>query len=293
MTYLKPMRAGKMADLKKLQYPLYASYKLDGIRATIQGNEVMSKSNHLIPNGYVQSLFGRADLHGMDGELVVGPPNLPTTMATTMSGVMKRSGTPPVVFYVFDDFSADFGYYVRWKLLKKRVKEQKGKRIIVLEQRSIANEAELLAYEQEALDLGYEGLMLRHGGGPYKHGTSTEREALLLKMKRFEDAEAMIIGFTERMHNENEKDAHGKRGTSKSGKSGLDTLGSLLVIGINGKYKGVEFDCPVPRPEDQALIWSNRPAFLRGICKYKFFPSGTKDKPRFPGFLGMRDRRDL
>jgi DNA ligase-1 len=185
------------------------------------------------------------------------------------------------------------GYFIRWKLLKKRVKDLKDARILVLDQRVITNEVELLVYEQEALDAGYEGLMLRTMNGGYKHGTSTENEGLLLKMKRFEDAEAKIIGFTERMHNENEKDAHGKRGTSKAGKSGLGTLGSLLVVGINGKYKGVEFDCPVPRPEDQALIWSNRPAFVGQICKYKFFPSGTKDKPRFPGFIGMRDKRDL
>lgn len=296
----KPMRAGKMADLKKLCYPLLASLKLDGMRATIQGDSVLTKTNKLLPNLYTQDLFGKADLHGMDGEMIVGPPNRPladehgpSTMGATASGLMSKRGEPNVKFYVFDDFSQDLGFFVRWKFLKKRVKDLNDKRVVVVDQRMIQNEVELIAFEQEALDAGYEGLMLRAPSGPYKHGTSTENEGYLLKMKRWLDNEALIIGFNERMHNANDKDASGKRTTHKAGKVPLDTMGSLQVVGINGDYDGIGFDCPVPDPADQQWMWARRPQIMNCIVTYKHFPGGTKTRPRFPGFLRFRDSIDI
>jgi hypothetical protein len=32
---------------------------------------------------------------------------------------------------------------------------------------------------------------------------------------------------------------------------------------------------------------------LKTIVKYKFFASGSKEKPRFPVYLGPRDKRDM
>lgn len=300
---MRIMRAGKMKDIKKLRYPLLASYKLDGIRSRIIGETVRSKNDKRIPNEHCQKLFGVKRLHGVDAELVVGPPNRPdpvgdepSTMQATNSGVMSRAGEPDVKLYVFDDFTAPGGFNNRYEKLRDRINglgASLRKSIVILEQRLIHNEAELLAMEQEALDAGYEGLMVRSLDGPYKGGTSTEREGYLLKMKRWEDAEAKIIGFTELMHNGNEKKADGKRSSRKEGKTGLGTLGSLQVIGINGKYKGVEFDVPVPDHKMRDYIWQNRTQCKGKIVKYKFFPSGTKEKPRFPGMLGFRDKRDL
>jgi DNA ligase-1 len=45
---------------------------------------------------------------------------------------------------------------------------------------------------------------------------------------------------------------------------------------------------------DDALrftYWLSPP--IGQIVKYKYFPSGSKDKPRFPIFLGIRDEGDM
>ena len=46
--------------------------------------------------------------------------------------------------------------------------------------------------------------MARHRHGLYKLGRSTFIEQGLIKLKRFEDGEAEIIGFKEKMLNQNE-----------------------------------------------------------------------------------------
>lgn len=68
----------------------------------------------------------------------------------------------------------------------------------------IGSAAELAAYKEKCLSEGYEGVMVRDPAGPYKCGRSTEREGWLLKIKRFEDAEAEVLETYEGMSNYNE-----------------------------------------------------------------------------------------
>src|SRR5690606_5448014 len=63
---------------------------------------------------------------------------------------------------------------------------------------------EVLEYETHCLKMGYEGLILRNPDAPYKFGRSTLKEGSLLKLKRYEDAEAIVVSLEEAMHNDNE-----------------------------------------------------------------------------------------
>ena len=66
--------------------------------------------------------------------------------------------------------------------------------------------------ESACLEFGYEGIMLRDPNGTYKFGRSTARDNILLKVKRFLDDEAEVIGIEEKMSNQNvaEKDNFGR-----------------------------------------------------------------------------------
>ena len=48
--------------------------------------------------------------------------------------------------------------------------------------------------------------------------------------------------------------------------------------------------------QERADIWQDRRIYAEDadapLVKYKHFPSGAKDKPRHPVFLGWRDSRD-
>ena len=151
--------------------------------------------------------------------------------------------------------------------------------------------------EQSFLDDGYEGLMVRSLGGLYKQGRSTINQGWLLKLKRFEDAEAVVIGIEEQLHNGNTaiKNALGQleRSSHKAGMVGKNSMGALKVRGINGTFKGVEFSIGTGfTAAVRDSIWADKD-LIGKIVKYKYFPLGCVDAPRFPVFLYFRYKDDM
>lgn len=301
MILKRPMLAAptKKEDWANFKFPMMASPKIDGVRATNVGGRLVSRTLKDIPNKHVQSVFANKILEGMDGELGVGKPNDANLMQQTTSGVMSFEGQPNVVWFVFDDYSREDIFQVRHQGLKARLAKLKDLGIMlpirVVPHHMVYSLAELEHYEDVAVSKGYEGVMLRHPDGPYKQGRSTLREGYLLKLKRFEDGEAEVIGCVEQMSNNNEAttDERGytKRSTSKAGKEAAGVLGAFQVRDC---ASGCEFEIGTGfTAEQRKNLWEGR-RFLTGkIVKYRHFAVGVKDKPRFPTFVGFRDRRDM
>lgn len=290
----KTMLAGK-ADPARFQFPLYASPKLDGVRAHVIGGEVVSRNLLPFRNPAVQKSFGLKKFSGLDGEFMVGDPRHPAAFRKT--GVLNSlSGhIGDVRLHVFDDFSQPhLPFYARLERAASRAAADPS-RIVLVPHELITCHADLETYEHQCLEAGYEGVMLRHPEGPYKYGRSTAREGYLLKVKRFEDGEAEIIGYEERFHNANEKTLvrNGKavRNTRKEGKVATGMLGAFKVRDIK---TGVEFWVGSGFTEAERIeLWQNPEAHTFKIIKYQYFPNGSKDKPRFPTFKGFRDRSDI
>jgi DNA ligase-1 len=291
----KPMLAGKCTDITKLNYPVLVSPKLDGIRATIQNGVVLSRSLKPIPNRYCQELFKNLPV-GLDGELIVGSPTDKDVYRTSVSGVMREDGEPDVKFYAFDIFNR--------LPFKKRLdqigRDLKGDHdVSVVTHIMVTTPDELTRQEEFWLEQGFEGLMVRCPDAPYKQGRSTEKEGWLLKVKRFCDAEATIVGFYEEMENQNDakKNALGRteRSTCKDGMVGKGTLGGFNVRGLEGSdYADVEFSIGGGFTADERLTaWKDRKLLIGAIVKYRYFPTGSKERPRFPVFQGFRDKRDM
>jgi DNA ligase 1 len=155
---------------------------------------------------------------------------------------------------------------------------------------------ELQAYEERCLAAGYEGVMIRTPGSPYKCGRSTEREGYLLKIKRFEDAEAVVLDTYEGMSNQNaaELDAFGrtKRSLRRLGMVGRGELGGFVVgtrkpasnsAGLQPRRRRHRPCHPLAAPGH--ADWS------AGEVQHQ--PSGAKEAPRFPKFIGFREAWDL
>lgn len=304
---LQVMLAGKApVNLDTLNYPVMMSPKLDGIRAIIENGWVVSRNGLKIPCPTVQELFGDSYLNGLDGELIVGDPCASTAYNDTLSFVMSGAhligeAKKALVFHVFDDMSApELPYEQRYRHLQKRI-HKSAKNIKVVEHQIAQCHQAVRFFEEDYVTAGYEGAMIRSLSAQYKFGRSTTREGGMLKLKRFEDAEAVIIGFEELDHNHNEERTGGsakRRSSKKSGKVGGDTLGALIVRGINGRFKGVEFNIGFGfTAAERKWFWESR-EFLVGkgretIVNYRYFPHGVKDKPRHAGYKGLRDKRDL
>jgi DNA ligase-1 len=81
-----------------------------------------------------------------------------------------------------------------------------------------------------------------------------------------------------------------ERSTAKDGLVGAKTLGGMVVRDL---ITGVEFGIGSGFTADERVDYWNRRDELAGlIVKYQYFPVGSKDRPRFPTYLGVRDKRD-
>ena len=293
MIRFKPMLAGK-ADLDNIKFPVVASPKLDGIRVIVCDGVVYSRNFKRIPNDWCQTLFGRKECEGFDGELIVGDITSDTVFQATTSGVMTGAGKPDVVFHVFDDTSVDDSFENRYHQLDERIKKKcRGIKVALVPHRLINNIKALMDFEEKCVAQGYEGIMIRDPQGKYKHGRSTTKEGGLLKIKRFEDDEAVVIGCEELMTNLNEQEldnlGHKVRSSKKEGLVPAGKLGALIV-----KHKTFgEFKIGSGFTEDTRIkLWRGRDELKGRLAKFKYQPSGVKDKPRFPVFLGFRNKID-
>lgn len=294
MKDFKPMLAVEAPA--ELTFPLYASAKLDGVRCVVKDGVALSRTLKPIPNAFVQAHLAHDLLHGLDGELIVGPAYAKDVYRQTSSGVMSQDGSPDFKFYVFDYYTMpDRAYSQRLHDLQSWFNSNPQDRCVLLEQRLVNNEEELLQFEGEMLAQGFEGLILRKPEGIYKHGRSTAREGYLLKLKRFTDGEAKIVGFEELMHNANEAQldelGHTKRSSHQENLVPMDTLGALQVEDC---VTGIAFKIGTGYTAiHRKQIWQQRDRLVGAIVKYKHFEIGVKDAPRFPVWLGFRDPIDM
>lgn len=288
---IRPMLSATIESLETLVFPLLASPKLDGIRAIINGGVVQSRNGKPIPNHYVQKLFGNSKFHGLDGELIVGSPNSETCFRDTSSAVMSHGGEPFASYYVFDWVNPSLGFSDR--LVTAANIAVKHPNMLVVSHTMVSSIDEIVKMEEQCLARGFEGLMLRDPRGLYKFGRSTMREQGLMKLKRFKDSEAVVIDIEERMHNGNEAtiDSLGyiERSSHKENMTGRGDMGALIVRDL---VTDVEFSIGTGFDDaERVKLWVLRP--IGRVIKYKYFPSGSKDKPRFPVFIGFRDPSDL
>ena len=297
MSTFKPTLAVN-ADFSKIKYPVFASPKLDGIRCSIVEGKALSRTLKPIPNKHIYSTLSTHKLTGLDGELIVGSPTSPTCYNESVSNVMAYDKLAAFTYYVFDLHDHPRVFRERRQSMLDHLGNGKWgmyPQITLLEQNLLANEDDMLEYEAAKVAEGYEGIILRSPSAPYKHGRSTVNEGYLLKVKRFEDSEAEIIGFEEEMFNGNVAETNElgrtKRSTAQAGLVGKSTLGAFQVRDL---VTGVEFSIGTGLTAlERQTHWLNQSTTLGGIVKYKFFPVGVKDKPRHPVFLGFRDRRDM
>ena len=136
---------------------------------------------------------------------------------------------------------------------------------------------------------------MRRLSSPYKFGRSTLKEGYLLKVKKWEDSEARIVGYENLQTNLNEAviDERGytKRSSAKEGKVDTESLGALFVKDLQ---TGVEFKVGSGFTQDEReRMWADQDNLIGKIITYKYFPVGVKDKPRFPIFKGFRSLEDM
>lgn len=286
----KPMLSASLddVDLSTLRYPLLVSPKLDGVRCIIWEGVAYSRNAKPIRNRFVQEWA--KDYHNLDGELIVGSPTEGEVLGRTQSGVMSFDGQPDFTYHLFDVIKSKYmAFCNRLNHIQKEMCDEP--RIVLVPHFHAATHYGLLALEEDFLKHGYEGAMVRDPDGPYKHGRSTLREGYLMKLKRFTDGEAVVIGLEEGNSNQNEleRDELGRAKRSKDS-SGLVKSGMVgTIIARDPKWGELRIS-PGTMSHDQRRTFWDYPSMLIGCTiHWRSFGYGIKDKPRFPRFYGLRE----
>lgn len=299
MAGFRPLLSAKVEDVSQLRFPLIASPKLDGIRLFLHPTlGPVTRSLKPVRNKYVKMILSDPELWGLDGEVVVGEPTAPDVFNTTTSGVMSEDGNPDFRFLTFDYLGKELQmqntpFKIRLDEMKKQVAMYNGavpeSRIWEVYHTEIRGTVELDWREGRWIDEGYEGMMLRDPNGRYKFNRSTFKEHILMKLKRFADDEAVVVGFEQLLRNKNEpvKNELGftERSDHQANKVPDNLLGKLVVYHQKwGEFRiGSGFDVAL-REE----IWNNKEKYKGRLVTFKYQSHGVIDKPRIPIFKGFR-----
>ena len=164
----------------------WVSEKLDGVRAFWNGNQLISRGG----NTFASPSWFTADFPPLplDGELWVGRGQFEETVSI-VSRHMPHDGWRQVRYMVFDLPEDPGTFDVRLQNLHAAVAASPNKFLAVIPQHKMPDHKALLEKLDTVVADGGEGLMLHRGDSRYHAGRSMD----LLKLKRFDDAEGIVI----------------------------------------------------------------------------------------------------
>ena len=151
-------------------------------------------------------------------------------------------------------------------------------------QQLVSHPDEVIAKYNDYRDLGYEGLIICDPYAVYKHGRSTLKQGIMLKLKPVEDDEATIVGMEELMHNE---DAGNSKCQENLVPGGM--LGALVV-----SWKGKTFNIGTGFNHEQRKdMWDNAKDYIGKLVTFKYMELSKYGVPRCPVFKGIRSGADV
>lgn len=293
----RPMLAAPASrlDIERLQYPLLASPKLDGIRVVVHPElGAVTRKFKQVPNRAIYEALSCPEFYGLDGEIMCRTAGGKlATFNEIQSCVMSRSGSPSWEYWVFDYTDLNAPFNERYRHTAEHVVKLRDPRIKIVPQSIVEDPDQLLEMASKYIACGYEGIMMRDPTGPYKEGRSTLRQQWLVKYKEFSDATGIITGVEPLEHNTNvaELDELGytKRSHMKGGKQVSETMMGKLVVDTEwGELRiGTGFDFAL-----REHIWTNREEYIGKHVDFRFQSFGVQNKPRFPSFLRFRKEFD-
>lgn len=283
------LAANTQPNIEEIRYPTMVSPKIDGVRACVQNGKLVSRSLKDSLNRWVTKVLSHPAFEGFDGELTVIGDKW-NDFNHNQSQFMTQAGQPKFIYWVFDDISrGDMTALIRKGQLEQRVDLANNLMPELCEVRCVAQHLvnhpiDVLNKYETFRDLGYEGLIICDPYAKYKHGRSTLKQGIMLKLKPVEDDEATIIGMEELMHNE---DAGNSKCQAHLVPGGM--LGALVVSWKGKQFKiGTGFD-----HEQRREMWNNAKDYMGKLATFKYMELSKYGIPRGPVFKGIRSKADV
>lgn len=316
MDNFKPMLATDWYE-DKVKFPCIVQAKIDGCHSINRHGKLLGRSLKAHDNLWVTEDFSYPEFHGFCGEMYATElgDNHPDLCRITSGHLRRIKGEPKITWLLFDyvtEETKDLGYVERMNKLEyylDSIRHLYNDEIKVIQSTIVNSMQELLALEEEYLNEGYEGIIIREPNAPYKYGRCGKTFMGVWRVKRFIDAEFLIEEIEEGNKNNNEAITNELGRTERSSHqenmqpNGLvgALLGTLLDDVLDPQTKAViirkgEKIKVAPGSMDHAMrkyYFENQSEILNQIGKFKLFPKGTKQLPRFPQFTSIRNPNDL
>ncbi|WP_269619704.1 DNA ligase [Zhongshania sp. BJYM1] len=255
-----PTPALMLANIYHPDIPLteyWVSEKFDGVRAYWNGKQLVSRLGNIYhaPDWFIADFPSTP----LDGELWLGRQRFDELSGAVRKNLPVDSEWKAIRFMVFDLPTAQGEFDQRLATLRNLIANNASPYVILVEQQKFRDEASLMQYLDAVIAKGGEGLMLHLGSAPYRSNRSDD----LLKLKRYQDAEAKVIKHIE----------------GKGKYTGM--LGAILVeTGEGLRFKiGSGFS-----DADR-----NNPPPIGSLITYKYYGLSGNGIPRFASFLRIRN----
>ena len=235
----------------------WVSEKLDGVRAWWDGEGLVSRSGNRfnVPPWFIEH-FPPVQL---DGELWMGRGTFERLSGAVRRQVPDDAQWREIRFMVFDLPSSPATFDGRLQRLREMFEAIESPRIALVEQFRVAGHDELMDVLHRVVAGGGEGLMLHRGGSLYTAGRSDD----LLKLKLYEDAEAVVVGHL----------------PGKGRLAGM--LGALVVETPHGQ----RFRLGTGFSDEERRA----PPPLGATVTYRYYGKTRRGVPRFASFLRIRN----
>lgn len=234
-----------------------ASEKLDGVRAVWDGRTLSFRSGQPIhaPDWFVAGLPAQP----LDGELWLGRGQFERLSAIVRRATPDDAAWREVRYMIFELPGAPGPFSARAEQIRRLVRQAKVPWLFEIQQFFPVDRSDLQKRLDAVVRQGGEGLMLHRADALYETG----RSDVLLKVKPWDDAEAVVVGHQ----------------PGKGRHAGA--LGALRVRRPDGR----EFLLGTGFSDAQR----RHPPAIGSTVTYRFRDLTSKGVPRFASFLRIRD----
>lgn len=311
----KPILApNEEANLDNIEYPIMASFKLDGIRCIFKEGQILSRSLKPIQNKQLREKFEPLRKYSEDHQCILDgeiySPELSfqeiTSFVMTQDFEDKKSVkkfgkvmTIPehLKFYCFDYLDEgmllDIYFDARFELVNSKLKDYQDILVPVHHDLFQCKE-EIESYFESALGKGCEGLILRDPKAKYKFGRGTLKEGIIFKVKPYTTFDAKITGVVQStVVDPTAEKKINELGRSVTSKKKDDRILIEKASAFWVEYEGKELKVVLAMTdEEKEAVWANREQLTGRYIEYKGMMIGSKDVPRHPVFVRYREDKD-
>jgi len=314
MKNFKPQLApNQEVDLNEINYPMFASYKLDGARIVFYKGQILTRSLKQLPNKQLRQKLEPIRQYSenynliLDGEIYSHDSTFQEIISFFMTQdfeskkSIKKYGkilTIPdnLKFYCFDCVKNDNFELEFIKRCMNIVPIAKifEKLMFFVYQFKVNSKEDINKYFNEAIENGYEGLILRNPMGRYKFGRGTIKEGLIFKVKPFKTFDAQITEVVQATKvDPNAEKKTNELGRSVTSKKKNDRILIEKACDFVVKYEGLNLKVVIALTDiEKREIWKNKDKYIGKWIEYKGMLVGSKDVPRHPTFIRFRKDKD-